>query len=141
MGRASNRKKQRRAEERWGTRRTESLAGHAVHWDPQGPAGREIDGALEAQHRAFVAKFGREPGPEDALLFDPDAETPQRMQLEKAETAMVEAMHAAGLDPAYIYAFQTTGVMPTEMNRHLLTDADLAEFEAAAKRYERLHSQ
>lgn len=34
-----------------------------------------VEQALEEQLRAFRAKFGRDPGPDDPLFFDPDAET------------------------------------------------------------------
>ena len=43
---------------------------------------------------------------------------------------MVEDMKAAGLDPAFIYAFEKTGLLVTEQNQHLIPENDLAEWGA-----------
>ena len=37
----------------------------------------ELARAMKNQLRAFKKKFGREPGPNDPVFFDPDADTPQ----------------------------------------------------------------
>ena len=37
----------------------------------------ELTRAMKNQLRAFKKKFGREPGPNDPVFFDPDADTPQ----------------------------------------------------------------
>jgi hypothetical protein len=50
---------------------------------------------------------------------------------------MVEDMKAAGLDPAFIYAFEKTGLLVTEWNKHLIPDEDLADWDAAIEEYER----
>ena len=52
---------------------------------------------------------------------------------------MVEGMKAAGLDPAFIYAFEKTGLLVTEQNQHLILEKDLAEWGAAIEEYERKH--
>ena len=49
---------------------------------------------------------------------------------------MVEDMKAAGLDPAFIYAFEKTGLLVTEQNQHLIPENDLAEWDAAIEEYE-----
>ena len=41
------------------------------------PIDRETREAISKQEQLFREKFGREPGPEDPLFFDPDASTPQ----------------------------------------------------------------
>jgi hypothetical protein len=41
--------------------------------------GRELGGALESQLDRFRQKFGREPGADDPVFFDPDADTPVAM--------------------------------------------------------------
>jgi hypothetical protein len=38
---------------------------------------------LRQQKQLFKEKFGREPGPDDPVLFDPDADAPQAMNGEK----------------------------------------------------------
>jgi hypothetical protein len=45
--------------------------------------------------------------------------------------AMVEDMKAAGLDPAFIYAFEKTGLLVTEQNQHLIPEQDLAGWDAS----------
>ena len=88
--------------------------------------------ALEQLRQAFVARHGREPGPDD-LLF-PDLPHPEHL-----EAMMVEGMRAAGLDPAFVYAFEKTGLLVTEQNQHLIPENDLAEWDAAIAEYERKH--
>jgi hypothetical protein len=78
----------------------------------------------------FVAQHGREPGPDDRLF--PDLPHPEHL-----EAMMVEDMKAAGLDPAYIYAFEQTGLLVTEQNQHLIPENDLAQWDAAIEEYER----
>jgi hypothetical protein len=45
-------------------------------------------------------------------------------------------MKAAGLDPAFVYAFEKTGLLVTEQHQHLIPDEDLAEWGAAVEEYE-----
>jgi hypothetical protein len=54
---------------------------------------------------------------------------------------MVEDMKAAGLDPAFIYAFEKTGLLVTEQNQHLIPENDLAEWDAAVEEYRRKHGR
>ena len=37
---------------------------------------------LKAQRQRFIDKFGREPGPDDPIFFDPSADTPQPINQE-----------------------------------------------------------
>ena len=60
---------------------------------------------------------------------------------ERLEAMMVEGMKAAGLDPAFIYAFEQTGLLVTEQNQHLILEKDLAEWGAAIGEYERKHGR
>jgi hypothetical protein len=93
---------------------------------PMSPAVKQ---ALEQLREAFIAKHGREPGPDD-LVF-PDLPHPEHL-----EHMMVEDMKAAGMDPAFIYAFEQTGLLVTEQNMHLISDEDLADWNAAIEEYE-----
>jgi hypothetical protein len=43
----------------------------------------EAEAAVESARRAFVAKFGREPGPDDPVFFNPDADEPEPMTAEQ----------------------------------------------------------
>ena len=96
------------------------------------PMSPEVADILQAQRQRFIEKHGREPGPDDPVFFD----LPHPEQL---EAMMVEDMKAAGLDPAFVYAFEKTGLLVTEQNQHLIPDADLAEWDAAIEEYERKH--
>jgi len=47
---------------------------------------------LQEQRRAFMEKFGREPGPADPVFFDPTCDTPTPLTEEKLEDMYYEAM-------------------------------------------------
>jgi len=96
------------------------------------PLTDDMKGVLEEQRRKFIEKHGREPGPNDPVFFD-------MPPLEHVEHQMVEAMKAAGLDPAFIYAYEKTGRIVTQDNQHLLSEADLDEWQNAIEEYERKH--
>jgi hypothetical protein len=98
-----------------------------------------VERALDEQLRAFRAKFGRDPGPEDPLFFDPDADEPRPLNRVAVEAGMVDAMERAGISPAQIYAFQQTGVIPVEGLLDRVPAERLQEFYLAVRRYERLH--
>jgi hypothetical protein len=87
---------------------------------------------LQEQRQRFIDRYGREPGPDDPVFFDLP---PQ----EHVEHEMVQAMKAAGLDPAYVYAFEKTGLLVTEQNQHLIPEHDLDAWEAAVREYEAKH--
>jgi hypothetical protein len=96
------------------------------------PISPEVKEVLRWQRQKFIDMHGREPGPAD-LLF-PDLPHPEHL-----EAMMVEDMKAAGLDPAVIYAFEKTGLLVTEQNQHLISDKDLAGWDAAIEEYETKH--
>jgi hypothetical protein len=93
------------------------------------PLNDEMTGILEKQRRKFVEKYEREPGEGDKVFFDmPDPEEIMR--------EAVEAMQDAGIDPALIYAYKKTGgLMVIERNKSLLSERDLAEWDAAIDEY------
>jgi|GraSoiStandDraft_55_1057291.scaffolds.fasta_scaffold103808_3 hypothetical protein len=96
------------------------------------PMSQEMVDLLEEQRQEFIQKYGHEPGPNDPIFFD-------MPHPEQVEHMTVEAMKAAGLDPAIIYAYEKTGRLVTEDNQQLLSDADLAEWDAAIEEYEMKH--
>ena len=98
------------------------------------PMSSEMADILEGQRQKFLDKYGREPGPGDRVFFD-------MPPLEHVEHEMVQAMKAAGLDPAYIYAFEKTGLLVTEQNQHLIPEQDLDAWEAAVREYEAKHGR
>ena len=100
------------------------------------PLTPETRDALGEQRQAFIEKFGREPGPDEPVFFDPDADTPQPVDMDAYEKELAEAMAAAGIDPALIYASRKTGMLVTEDNLDKIPKEALAEWEAAVAEYE-----
>jgi hypothetical protein len=52
-------------------------------------------------------------------------------ELAKVRAHAIESMRAAGIRPALIYAYERTGLIVTRENRHLMSAADLDEWEDA----------
>lgn len=103
------------------------------------PLNKEMITILDEQKRRFRNKFGRDPRPEDPILFDENADTPQPMALDEIEREVLEFMAAVNLDPAFIYAYKVTGRLVTEDNLHLLTEEEIQEWGDAVAEYQRLH--
>jgi len=91
----------------------------------------ELEDAFQEQTQRFIEKFGREPGPNDPIFFDPDADTPQEYPKEKINEIFADEMRKAGIDEGYIRAYKKTGLIVTEENMDLLTPEEIEEFEAA----------
>jgi len=47
---------------------------------------------LQEQRRAFIEKFGREPGPSDPVFFDPSCDTPTPLTERRLEDMYHEAI-------------------------------------------------
>jgi len=94
---------------------------------------QDMQELLEEQEKSFVEKFGREPGPDDPLFFDPDVDTPQPYPEEKFTETIVESMREAGVDERLINAYKKTGLLVTQDNLDLMTPEELEEFEEALK--------
>ena len=101
----------------------------------------EVADGLRKQEQLFKEKFGREPGPGDPVFFDPDADTPQKINEEHVDKAIIEAMVKAGMDPSYIYAYKKTGLLVTTDNWDKLSPEDQAEWTAAISESEKLGKQ
>jgi hypothetical protein len=87
----------------------------------------ELENAVAVQREKFIAKFGREPGPDDPIFFDLDED--------KVREDTAYAMRAAGIAPALIYAYEETGLIVAEENRNLIPDVELREFDAKVREY------
>jgi hypothetical protein len=101
----------------------------------------ELAQAMNQQLQMFRQKFGRDPGPEDPIFFDPDADTPVPMPIEKIGAEWNEVLQKAGelgMDPAIIYAMRKTGRMVTEQNMQYLEPEELQEWEDAVVEYHSL---
>ena len=106
-----------------------------IPWTP------EMAEVFECQFEAFRQKFGREPGPEDPVFFDPIADTPQLINPEIVEWEIAEAMRAVGIDPDIIYATQKTGLITTEATWPRMPPAERREWNDAIAEYERVKEQ
>jgi hypothetical protein len=95
------------------------------------PISAELHAVLDDQLKLFKKKFGREPGPNDPLFFDPNYDTPRPINPNEIEAEIARAMDLAGIDPAKIYAFKKTTLLPSFGNWGLLSDEDRAAWNQA----------
>jgi hypothetical protein len=102
------------------------------------PLPDDMRDALLEQRAAFREKFGRNPGPGDPMFWDPDADEPAPVDVDKMKRKMVDAMKAVGTDPAMIFAFEKTGMLPTAANLDAYGPAAVEEWEDALREYERM---
>jgi hypothetical protein len=105
------------------------------------PIDRTAAEAITEQKRLFREKFGREPGPEDPLFFNPESPVPEFLSIESQDEtwrALVQAAGESGMDPALVYAMNKTGRIVTEQNLRFLTDADLREWDDAIDEYHQM---
>jgi hypothetical protein len=100
-----------------------------------GTIGREVEMTEElrdvtnALMESFELRHGRKPEPTDKLF---DGAPP----LEHIEHFTVEAMKKTGIDPALIHAYEKTSLLLNEQNERLVSESDVAEWEAAIDEYE-----
>jgi hypothetical protein len=109
-----------------------------LQWDNATPAGRELRTALEGQLEAFRQKFGREPGPDDPVFFDPDADAPTPMSQSNVTSMfdeLVEAAEQAGIDPAKMKASRDLGYIVTTENQHLFSAVEIQAWQDAVERH------
>lgn len=110
-----------------------------VRWSPETPTGAKLSEAIEEQLAAFGAKFGRDPGPNDPLFFDPDVDEPTPLPDGAWHDALEEMITKAdqiGLDPAYLKAWRELGYIITESNQHLFSAAGVQAWSDAVEKYQ-----
>ena len=64
------------------------------------PMTPRVHEALLEQRKAFIEKFGREPGPNDPVFFDPDKDVPTPIDPARIDADLEKAIRDAGIDPA-----------------------------------------
>jgi hypothetical protein len=103
------------------------------------PINRETAEIIAQQKKLFREQFGREPGPDDPLFFEPGVvAVPQFLSDESSDEiwkSLLQAAGDSGIDPAIVYAMNKTGRIVTETNVHFLTDAELQEWNDAVDEY------
>ncbi len=110
----------------------------------EGAKADEVRRVLIEQRARFRAKFGRDPGLDDPIFFDPDQDTPQPWNEEsyrKHWEATLDKAQALGLDPAKVYAAKKVGVIATTENWDLMRPEDREAWNAAVEEYEREHGK
>ncbi|MDB5405413.1 MAG: hypothetical protein JWL84_325 [Rhodospirillales bacterium] len=101
---------------------------------PLDPLAIEI---FEDAEREFVKKFGRAPGPNDPVFFDPDEDTPQPIPVQKMHAVMLITMIRAKVDHALIYAYiRTGGLIVTKASFKKLPPQDQGVWNQAMEEYE-----
>lgn len=103
--------------------------------------------ALAESARAFEAKFGRKPGPNDPLLFDPDEDEPTPLSASKMMRMMTASFLEANTPSHLIFAWIKTGMIMSEeqykngpQDARLEWDRTMAEFqflEASGAKFDR----
>jgi hypothetical protein len=108
-------------------------------WPVDSPQDKHLHEAMERQAERFHEKFGRDPGPEDPIFFDPDADEPRPFDLDIATREMAEELRhagiAAGIDPSLIEAWCELGYVVTEDTRHLFSASDIAVWNETVRRH------
>lgn len=61
-----------------------------------------VNEVMHKRRQQLIDKFVREPGPEDPVFFDPYSDNPQVISEEQINSMMIEALSAAGVDPAVV---------------------------------------
>jgi hypothetical protein len=84
----------------------------------------------------FEQKFGRAPGPGDAVSFPVEVDAAGAIDQDRFDAALVEAMEAAGVGGAIIHAYRRTGMLVTEHNVRDCSRIDLRRWQAALEEYE-----
>lgn len=91
------------------------------------PISEEIRSGI-ADHVGHLHEFyERELRPDD-LLFPPE-------DPDDSLDEMIAVMKKAGVDPAFIYAFQKTDRIVTEQNKQFLTDSEIREWDNAVREF------
>jgi hypothetical protein len=108
-------------------------------WPVGSPLDQYLREMMQRQAERFRTKFGRDPGPEDPVFFDPDADEPRPFDPDTATREMTEELRQAGrdagIDAALIEAWCELGYVVTEDTRHLFSASDVAAWNEAVYRH------
>ena len=94
---------------------------------------QKADDLMRQQKATFHRKFGRDPGPDDPVFFDPDKDEPTPLDLEQAFADLPNQMRLAGIRPELIYAYEKTGLILMEGEEYPESIKD--EYQAAMREY------
>jgi hypothetical protein len=128
----------KRLAQRIGRRKRSHQVGQVGEAEKIIPINHETAEIIARQKKLFREQFGREPGPDDPLFFDPGVAAPQFLSDESTDEiwkSLLQAAGDSGIDPAVVYAMNKTGRMVTEANLEFLTDSELQEWNDAVNEY------
>lgn len=97
------------------------------------PMTSEVSALLKQRHADLEKELGRPLRPDDQLFSGLDVDDMKKKT--------VEIMHSAGIRPVLIYAYEKTGRIVTDQNKHLIPDSDLEEWDAVVEEYYELHPE
>jgi hypothetical protein len=103
--------------------------GTVVKFSPE-----ELD-IIREQRERFRQKFGRDPGPNDPVFFDPDASEPAPMPGVDMEADILNALRKAGAPPEFAYAYRKTGLLSLRGDMSLWPKDRVKEWQAAVAEY------
>lgn len=103
------------------------------------PMSKKMREILEEQKQRFRQKFGRDPRPEDPVIWDEDVDEPTPISGEEIHQEILSALIKAGSPPEFVYAFDKTGRLVTETNMNLLTAEEYQEWVDAVEEFRRLN--
>ena len=86
---------------------------------------------LQRQREKFIARYGREPGPDDPIFVDVPSD-------DEYDEMVTKAMEQAGVAPAVIYAFRKTRRIITEENAKFVPASALEAWQHAIDEYDAL---
>jgi hypothetical protein len=94
-----------------------------------------MEQAVLTQREAFRKKFGRDPGPDDPIYFDPRADEPKPMDASDLEDNVLAAMNEANLPLEFAYAYRKTGLLGLGRDKSLWPPEHVKEWNAAVDEY------
>lgn len=98
----------------------------------------KVDKLRRNQLKAAKAELGRDPRPRAPLLFDPEKDVPDEIDLERAFAALADNMREAGISPELIYAYEKTGFILVEGREYPQEVKE--EYQAAIDEYFKLQA-
>jgi hypothetical protein len=100
------------------------------------PVAPKLRNILDQQRVAFVQKFGREPGPGDPILFDPNADQPTPFSEDQLNRSMTEGLLLMQVPHRFIYGFLKSGIFLTEANHQHVDPSAREDWNQALDEYD-----
>ena len=93
----------------------------------------DLQESIASQLEAFRAKFGRDPGPNDPIFFDPNKDEPAPMSDDEGDVMLAEMVKATAQigRPEWGYAYAKSGYLVSELNRDLIPEEGLRAWNQA----------